>query len=357
MEIPKTQKALYITERNADLHKVQVEIKTDVAVPTPKYGQVLIRVVAAPLNPSDYGTWIRPASENDTPTIGGMEGSGVVVSSGGGFTANGMIGKKVGFVKPKQGGAYQQYVIVDASEGAFPLPANVKVEDAASHFVNPYTVCGFVDTLRRRHTTDPNNNHPIGMVHTAAASQVGQMLLKLALEENINIINVVRKDEQVELLKSLGAKHIIKTTSNDEWEAELGSKMKELGINVVFDAVGGDMSGKLLGLLPDGGSHFAYGRLGGTTCNNVNFLDISYKKKKFEGWYLANWLLEYGKSLTTLQRINAATAKVHRGLVEGGWSASTYQDCKLEDLWDTFLANMVSEQGVTGRKLRIRFDQ
>jgi len=348
--IPDTQKAFYIVEKNADFNKIKVEVRT-IPVPKPSHGQVLVRVVAAPVNPSDYGKWARP-SENDKPSIAGLEGSGVVVASGGGYAANGMIGKNIGFVNVKNGGTYQQYVIVDASFGAFPLPSTLKCEDAASHFVNPYTACGFIDTVRKRHTGNSSN---VGFVHTAACSQLGQMLIKLAKEENVTLINVVRRKEQVDILTKIGAENII-NTSDADWKEQLGNKIKELGINVIFDAISGEMSGILTGLLPNGGTHFAYGTLGGRTCEGVLMTDLSYNKKNFEGWLLTHWILEHGKGLSTLLRINAATKTVHRGLENNGWSSSKYLDCKLDNMWEMFL-DMKMKSGFTGKKLRIRFDQ
>ena len=97
------------------------------------------------------------------------------------------------------------------------------------------------------------------------------------------------------------------------------------------------MSGILTGLLPNGGTHFAYGTLGGRTCEGVLMTDLSYNKKKFEGWLLTNWILEHGKGLSTLLRINAATKTVHRGLENNGWSSSKYLDCKLDNMWEMFL--------------------
>ena len=347
--IPENQKAFFIVEKNKDFNKIKVEVRT-IPVPKPSYGQVLVRMVAAPVNPSDYGKWARP-SENDKPSIGGLEGCGVVVASGGGYTANGMLGKNVGVVNVKNGGTYQEYVTVDASFGAFPLPPSLKCEDGASHFVNPYTACGFMDTVRKRHQGNSN----VGFVHTAACSQLGQMLIKLAKEENITLINVVRRKEQVDILTKIGGENII-NTSDDDWKQQLGKKIKELGINIAFDAISGDMSGILVGLLPNGGTHFAYGTLGGRTCEGVLMTDLSYNKKKFEGWLLTNWILEHGKGLSTLMRINAATKTVHRGLANNGWSSSKYFDVQLENMWETFLG-MKTKSGFTGRKLRIRFDK
>eukprot|EP00944_MAST-04C_sp_MAST-4C-sp1_P013573 g13573.t1 len=352
--IPERMKAFYVVQPDPDYNKIKVELKDDVPVPKPKSGQVLIKVVAAPINPSDYGKWGRILTDEKkfVPVIPGIEGSGIVIQSGGGFIANGQVGKMVGFVSPKTSGSYCEYVVCNALENVYPLPQDVRCEDACSHFVNPYTVYGFVDTVRRRH----KGKGPVGFVHTAAASQVGQMLVKLCKPEleDIVLINVVRRQDQVEKLKSIGAKHII-NTSNDTWEKDLKEKVDELGINVAFDAIAGDMSAKLLTLLPDGGTCFVYGKLSNRACDGIEMTELSYKRKKFEGWLLTNWLLENGKGLGALSRLNAATKVVHSGL-GNGWSSSTFHDCSLDNMWETFL-DMRNKSGFTGRKLRIRFDQ
>ena len=164
MEIPATMKRLVLTTPDEDMSKVVLSVE-EVPVPKPRSGELLIKVAAAPINPSDYGVW-RNTSLERCPLAIGNEGSGVVVASGGGsarIVAG--VGTKVGFVNlPKGQGAYSEYVTVSAMTGTFPLPADLEVELAASFFVNPYTVFGILDTVQQRGAT--------GLVHTAAASQV-----------------------------------------------------------------------------------------------------------------------------------------------------------------------------------------
>ena len=164
MEIPATMKRLVLTTPDEDMSKVVLSVE-EVPVPKPRSGELLIKVAAAPINPSDYGVW-RNTKPERCPLAIGNEGSGVVVASGGGsarIVAG--VGTKVGFVNlPKGQGAYSEYVTVSAMTGTFPLPADLEVELAASFFVNPYTVFGILDTVQQRGAT--------GLVHTAAASQV-----------------------------------------------------------------------------------------------------------------------------------------------------------------------------------------
>lgn len=354
-EIPKTMKRLVLQEPNSDITKARVVVE-EVEVPVPRSGEVLVKVLAAPVNPSDYGEWSHAAGD-DVPSAKaiGKEGSGIVVASGGGIYANQVVGLRVGFITNVKGqGAYSEYTTVDALKGIFPLPDTVATEDAASHFVNPYTAYGFIDTVRVRHAASKHYHHKPGFIHTAAASQLGQMLVKLCRQENVTLVNVVRREEQAETLRALGAE-IVVVTSNDGWEDTLKQIIKEHHIHLAFDAVAGEMSGKILELLPFSGTLFVYGKLAQEGCSHIQPVDLIYRRKKLEGWYLGNWVAA-GDSISMLMRIRAATFCVHGGLVEGGWATSQFKDCKIDDMWENFV-DMWNTSGFTGRKLRIRFDQ
>ncbi|CAM9118195.1 unnamed protein product [Ectocarpus fasciculatus] len=351
--LPATMRRVVLTKPDADITKAGITVE-EVPMPVPKSGEVLIRVIATPVNPSDYGEWTNVGSGDKPfdPRPVGKEGSGVVVASGGGLYANSVVGYKVGFITNTKGqGSYAEYTVVDAIKGIFPLPNTVKVEDAASHFVNPYTACGFLDIVKSRHASTGNGKGKPGMVHTAAASQLGQMLVKLCKQEGVNLINVVRREEQAELLRGIGAEHVI-VSSVDGWEARLGSLITELNIHIAFDAVAGEMSGKLLDLLPPKGLLTVYGKLSSEGCSGIQPLDLIYRKKKLEGFYLGSWV--QGDML--LQRLRTATGLVHAGLVEDGWASSQFVDCTIDEMWPEFL-KMWKESGFTGKKLRIRFPE
>ena len=282
--VPTEMKRLVLTAQGASVGACTFLVET-VPVPTPKSGEVLIRVVATPVNPSDYGSWTRAT---DCPKAIGNEGAGVVVASGGGLMNSLSVGDHVGFTGLKGGqGAYSEYVVANATQGAFSMPADVKVEDAASFFVNPYTAVGILTTVRSEGSK--------AFVHTAAASQLGQMMVKLAKEDgDLTILNVVRREAQAEILRGLGATHVVVTGGNDEWKAELRAMIKETGAFVAFDAVAGSMSGDLMGVMPaKKGKVFVYGGLGGAV-TGINPIDMIYHAKQLEGWLLPRWLLSGG---------------------------------------------------------------
>jgi len=228
-------------------------------VPTPKADEVIIRVEATPLNPSDlylllpthHATEIpksvvskdsagRPTLRADipdqyfqglkprvsTPLPVGNEGAGTVVDAGSSAEAQRLIGKTVAVL----GGAmYSQYRCVKASQ-CLELSPGTTAREGASCFVNPLTVLGMLETMKMENFK--------GLVHTAAASQLGQMLVKACNADGIPLVNVVRKADQEELLKSLGAKYIV-NSSSPTFQDDLEKAIQATNAFLAFDATGG----------------------------------------------------------------------------------------------------------------------
>lgn len=227
---------------------VQVSLETAPA-PVLRDGQVLVRVEAAPLNPSDIAVLLAgadvsraertgdvltapvPAGAGSVlaarvgePTIVGNEGSGVVVAAGAG--AESLVGTTVGFLA---GGAYADHRVVPSTM-CLPLPEGTDPRDGASCFVNPLTALGMVETMRREGHT--------ALVHTAAASNLGQMLVRICLEDGVGLVNVVRRPEQAELLRGVGAEHVV-VSSSPSYAADLTAAIGATGATLAFDAIGG----------------------------------------------------------------------------------------------------------------------
>ena len=231
-------------------------------VPTPSDDEVLIKVEASPINPSDLGLLISFAADLDSissqgsgddtvTTMGihpglmqsmkpridksmkvGNEGGGVIVDAG--KNVKKLIGETVGVA----GGAmYSQYRCLPAMS-CLVMNEGTTSAEAASSFVNPLTALGFTETMKLE-------NHS-ALVHTAAASNLGQMLVKICLADDIPLVNIVRKEEHVELLKNLGAKHIC-NTSDENFMKNLIDCLVETGATLGFDATGGGNEGKLAG--------------------------------------------------------------------------------------------------------------
>ena len=232
----------------------------DMAVPEPGPDEVLVQVEATPLNPSDLallfgpadlttirvsGTAEQPVVTADIPAalmkmvagrIGqsmpvGNEAAGTVIGAGASDAAQALVGKRVGII----GGAmYSQYRCVNAFM-CLELEQGTTAAEGASCFVNPLTALAMVETMRMENHT--------ALVHTAAASNLGQMLNRICMNEDVALVNIVRKVEQETILKAMGAKYIVNTTSDNYYD-DLTDALAETGATLAFDATGG---GKLAG--------------------------------------------------------------------------------------------------------------
>mmetsp|Transcript_13069 Transcript_13069/g.28338 ORF Transcript_13069/g.28338 Transcript_13069/m.28338 type:complete len:349 (-) Transcript_13069:207-1253(-) len=343
-EIPTTMKRLVVSAPGKDVASCKIEV-SEVPVPEPSSGEVLIKVVAAPINPSDYGEWFR-SSPDKYPLPMGKEGCGIVVSIGGVTPRlRFSVGSKVGFIGLKGGqGSYSEYVAI-AATGCFAMPDDMPIEDCASFFVNPYTALAILDTAKQQGSP--------AIVHTAAASQLGQMMVKVAPSEDVEVINVVRREEQAELLRELGAEHVVVTGGDEaKWKEELKDKVKQLGATCAFDAVSGSMTGNLLGVMPPNGTVYTYGGLAGLA-GNINPMDLIYRHKKLKGFLVADWIQD-GGMLRMIPRMLSASRKVNDGLKSPGWSSTQFMDTTLEKAHDDIVKLLASS--ITGKKLRIRFD-
>ena len=235
----------------------------DVPVPEPKPNEVIVRVEAAPINPSDLGLLFAGADMTaatrsgppDRPVVtapiapaalravaarvgislpAGNEGAGTVLATGSSPAAQGLLGRTVA-VAP--GGMYTQYRCVDAGQ-CLELPDGVSPVAGASAFVNPLTALGMIETMR-------NEGHS-ALVHTAAASNLGQMLNRLCIEEQVPLVNIVRKDEQEEILRAIGATYVC-NSSSPAFMAELTQALADTSATLAFDAIGGgDLAGRIL---------------------------------------------------------------------------------------------------------------
>jgi NADPH:quinone reductase len=234
---------------------------TRIDVGEPGDDEVVVRVEASPLNPSDLGILLAAAELSTAKTTGtgneivvratipaaklggfagrfdqplpvGNEGAGTVVRAGRNVEA--LLGKRVAM---QGGGMYVQYRTLDAAQ-CLPLPDGVTPKDGASVFINPMTALGMVETLRRE-------GHS-ALVHTAAASNLGQMLVRLCEKDGIGLVNIVRSAEQAQILRELGARHIC-DSSLESFDADLIEAVAETGATLTFDAIGGgELAGRIL---------------------------------------------------------------------------------------------------------------
>lgn len=234
-----------------------------IPVPTPGPDEVLIQVQATPLNPSDMGLLFGPADlstvqiagsadrpivtaripERAMPAMGarlgqsmpvGNEGAGLVVAAGSSPAAQALLGRTVAMI----GGAmYSQYRVMPAAQ-CLPLPEGTSAAEGASCFVNPLTSLGMVETMKREGHT--------ALVHTAAASNLGQMLNRICQKDGIGLVNIVRKPEQAALLREMGAQYVCDSSAPGFMD-DLTNALAATGATIAFDATGGGtLAGQIL---------------------------------------------------------------------------------------------------------------
>ena len=288
----------------------------DVPVPQPAADEVLIRVQATPINPSDIGllfgaadmatarvsgTAERPVVRAHVPPAwmkamagrvgqslpAGNEGAGTVVAAGSSPAAQALLGRTVAAI----GGAmYAQYRAVKV-DACLPLPAGATAVQGASCFVNPLTALGMTETMKRE-------GHK-ALVHTAAASNLGQMLNRICLKDGIALVNIVRKPEQAALLRSQGAVHVCDMSQAD-FESQLTDALVATGATVGFDATGGGkLGGQILACMEAAllRTTTEYSRYGTNTHKQVYLyggLDTGpteFRRSFGMAWGMGGWLL------------------------------------------------------------------
>ena len=303
-----------------------------IPVPAPGPDEVLVQMQATPINPSDIGllfgladlSTVQVAGSAKRPLVTariperampamaarigqsmpvGNEGAGLVVAAGASPDAQALLGRTVAVI----GGAmYTQYRAMPAAQ-CLPLPSGTTAAEGASCFVNPLTALGMVETMQREGHT--------ALVHTAAASNLGQMLNKLCQKDGIGLVNIVRKPEQAALLREIGAKHVC-DSSAPEFMERLTDVLASTGATIAFDATGGGtLAGQILQGMESAISRNAtgYSRYGSPVHKQVYLygqLDLrptEIQRNFGMAWGVGGWLL-----FSFLHKIGPAAAQTLR---------------------------------------------
>ena len=348
---------------------------TKVEKPVPGDDEVLIEVQASPINPSDLGLLLSFAADvqninvigsgDDTvatmpvhPALMGSlkprldesmpvgnEGAGVIIDAG--INAKDLIGKTVGLA----GGAmYSQYRCVPAAS-CLVMDEGTTSKQAASSFVNPLTALAFVETMKMENHT--------ALVHTAAASNLGQMLVKICKDDGIQLVNIVRKQEQVDLLKSIGAEYVC-NTSDESFMDDLVTALVETGATLGFDATGGgnngELPGQILAAMEIAANKNAteYSRYGSDTYKQVYIyggLDQSptVLKRAFGlSWGLGGWLLTPMIGKIGMERFQEMRMRVARE-INSTFASSYAKEISFEEMLQPETIREYAKQA-TGKK-------
>lgn len=276
----------------------------DVPAPAPGRGEVRVRMIAAPINPSDLmvvrGKYGRLPSLPATP---GFEGAGVIDAVGPGLLAK-MRGLRPGrrvAVLHAAGGTWQEQVVVSARQ-AVPVNADIPDEQVASFFVNPATALVMTGWVLKV---------PAGawLLQTAAYSALGRMIIRLGRHEGFRTINIVRRSNQVDELKKLGGDEVI-CTETQTIEERVGEITGGEGVRHALDAVGGSMGLGAVRALGQGGRLVVYGTLSGEPIP-LDPRTIMVGQKRIEGFWLSEWVKQQGvltmlKLFRTINRLLSA---------------------------------------------------
>lgn len=276
--LPETM--LAIRQHEAD-GKLYVE---SLPLPQPGPGEVLIKMAAAPINPSDLALLKGGYMKRTYPFTPGLEGSGMVVASGGGFLAGLRMGKRVACSpNPEGDGTWAEFMISSVLR-TVPLPRGISLDQGAMMLVNPMTAMAFL------HMAGEGKHR--AMVNNAAASALGKMLIRLATEKGIPLINIVRNEEQVNELKHMGASHVL-NSADTSFEADLSKLASKLDASLFLDAVSGSLASLLLRAAPPGSTLLTYARLSGDPLS-ADPGDLIREDKKITGFLLGSWLQTKG---------------------------------------------------------------
>ncbi len=243
-------------------------------------------MAASTINPSDIGFLYSTSgySNRTLPVTPGVEGSGTVVAAGSGFLPKFMLGKRVACTKSGSGdGTWAEYILTKASL-CVPLGKNISMESGATLVVNPMTALAFFEIIQKgRHAA---------FVNTAAASQLGRMLIRIATKKNIPLINVVRRGEQADLLRSLGAEHVLVSTDAD-FDQQLAELTRQLNATLILDAISGDFTQRLIDASPAGSLILLYSNLSQSPAK-INPNSLWYFNRRVEGFHLSTWAAKQG---------------------------------------------------------------
>jgi NADPH:quinone reductase-like Zn-dependent oxidoreductase len=296
--LPPTMQALELRAYDGEPSSLAV---VERPLPRLRHGEVLVRIAATPINPSDLMFLLGLYVRKDLPVVPGFEASGQVVASGGGIGARALVGRRVACGAPRDGdGTWAEYMAVPASQ-CVPLLPGVDIEAAASLIANPMTAWALLDIADKR-------GHR-ALLQTAAASAVGQMLVRLTERRRIPMIHVVRRPAQVDQLRSLGAVHVF-DSSDPDFDVRLEKACRRLGVTLAFDAVAGDMTGRIVRALPRRARVIVYGALSQEAVQ-VHAGDLIFGHKRIGGFWLTHWI-----SRTPLHEVARAGLTIQQKLGE-----------------------------------------
>jgi NADPH:quinone reductase len=290
-------------------------------VPKPGPNEVLIKVAATPINPSDllfllggYGF------QKAAPVVPGLEGSGTVVAVGSGLRGRYLAGRRVACIS-QGGGLWAEYVVT-SNNYVLPLAGDVTLEQGAMSVVNPLTAVALLEITKE-------GGHK-SVVNTAAASTLGQMIDRLARQEGVGVINVVRREAQVELLKQQGAALVLNSRS-DDFQQQFRDVCHQHRTRLAFDAIAGDMTSQLLEAMPRHSRVIVYGGLSRQAAQ-APADQLIFQGKVVDGFWLSSWMRQknFLQSLLLWRRVQKLLATTLKSDIRARYPLAEAQQAVLD---------------------------
>ena len=256
----------------------------EILVPHPRADQVLIRMAASPINPSDLGSLsgLSYSGKRQFPFTPGLEGSGTVIEAGEGFMPRLLKGRQVACSALLTGDGTWAEFMVTSARLCVPLNKNVSLEQGATLLVNPLSALAMFEIAQRgKHRA---------IVSTAAASALGAMILRLGKRHNLPIIHVVRRQAQVDRVQGRGGEYVL-NSSDPNFVEKLRTMADKLQATLLLDAVSGSMTQQLADAAPYGSTILLYSRLSDEACV-IDARTAFVKNLQYCGWFLGNWFRE-----------------------------------------------------------------
>jgi len=310
-------KAIQVNKIASDTSQLEL---VEVRKPAPGPGQILVKMLYCPINPSDFNyihgdyqsalarlLWNKPTTENKpeaspafepsgqkphacTPYIIGGEGVGIVEEHGGGFLARRLLGKRVAINAGPPMGSWQEYTVVDATR-AVVVPQALDDQQASMYLINPLSAYAMMKDVL-------NVQQGRWLMLSGAGSALGQMVIRMAQRQGVNTIAVIRSSQKTRLLSDIGANVVVETDSMD-LTGEVYKATAGMGVDYVMDCIGGDLLEQMQGCVGLNGHIVIYGTLSGPDCSLYS-RDMMMPCAKISGFFAGNWLA--GKTL--VQKMN-----------------------------------------------------
>lgn len=281
-------RAIVLPDYNANIIRAMRSLQVqNLDIPGPKASQVLIKVSAAPCNPSDIA-FMRGGYniQKPVPVVMGFECTGTIVETGDDPAARQMMGKRVScFSQGMEQGTWAEYFLTDY-KNCLPVRDELDDEQAATFCINPFTAFALFRMAVQKKAG--------AIIQNGASGQVGIFIRSLAKRKQMPVINLVRKEEHIKELSDAGEKYVL-NLGNPECEAALRRLALENHATMAFDAVAGDTSGMILNAMPPGSELVVYGGLSGKPVGMILPLDIIFKAKIIRGFNLGDWKTAMGE--------------------------------------------------------------